>query len=495
MIRRSLSCAAVVLLASTIACGIGSNDPAPDPAAGDGGTTTQAFGQVLTIDQIAVYQGAKVSLVSDEQTVVPKAPVIPKRPALVRVHAKVPLGTKVPKLSAELRVRAPGQPDLVLTNESRAIQAFSEGNLASSFYWQLEADQVVSGAQLSVEIRDPSGADPSVIRYPAEGDLAMNVGDFQPTLKVKFVPIRYEADGSNRVPSLDERTLDDYRDALYKLYPVTNIEFSVRDVVPWPLEVLGNGEGWGQLLDAMMETRSDDKVADDVYYVGVFTPAATQREYCRDGCVLGIAPAGGFGLGDDVALRTAMIVGYESERSHGTLAQELAHAMGRLHAPCGNPTAIDRKYPYSDASIGTWGWDVLAKELVDPSEYVDFMSYCEPVWVSDYTFAGLYDRMLEVEREKRPTGDTGAPPKQQAMKTYHVGKDGSFRAGPTIRVSSTMRGTDEIVLEDASHHRVGSIRGSFRPISNIGGGILVTPEELPASTLKSARFARPVTVR
>ena len=490
MVRRSLSIAVAVTLGALVACGDSASDQAAAPAA-DAGVAMRAFGEVLTVDEISVYQAVKVSLVSKAEPVVPNAPVIAKRPALVRIYTKVPPGTKIAKLSAELRIRAPGRPDLVLVNGPRKIEAFRESDLSSSFYWELEPEQVAPGAQLSVEIRDPSGVDPSIIRYPAEGELPMNVGGFMPTLKVKFVPIRYDADGSKRLPSMDKQTIDAYSAALYKMYPVTEVDISVREVVPWPLEVRGDGQGWSQLLDAVMETREDDKAPDDVYYVGVFTPAATQREYCQGGCILGIAPASG--IGENVSLRTAMIVGYHSERQHGTLAQELAHAMGRMHAPCGGPTGIDRKYPYADASIGTWGWDILEKKLVDPEEHVDFMSYCNPVWVSDYTFAGIYDRMVEVDREKRPVEEAPPSAEPQAMKTYHVERDGSLRVGPTIRtrVASGTEGK-EIVLEDASHRTVGSVRGSWHPLSNIGGGILVTPTEIPASTLKRARLARPV---
>ena len=483
MIHRTLRVLTVVGLGLMMACGDGAS--APNPASTeDAGVAPQAFGEVVSIEQLAVYQAVKVSLVSEGTTVVPKAPVIAKRPALVRLHAKVPLRTKVPKLTAELRVRTPGQADIVLLSGPRTLGTFDEGDLSSSFFWELEADQVTQGAQLSVDIRDPSGADPSVIRYPSEGELSMNVGTLEPTLKVKFVPIKYQADGSNRVPAMDSLTIEAYRQALYKMYPVTAVDISVRDVVSWPLEVRGDGEGWSLLLDAVMETREDDKAADDVYYVGVFNPAETQREYCQAGCILGVAPAAG--LGDNVALRAAMIVGYHSERSHGTLAQELAHAMGRMHAPCGNPAAIDRKYPYSDASIGSWGWDLVKRELVDPEEVYDFMSYCNPVWVSDYTFAGIYDRMVEVDQEKRPDVSEPAP---QSMKTYHVAKDGTLRPGPMIRGGSA-RFSDELVLENGAHQAVGKVRGSFQALSNIGGGILVTPTEIPAATLKRARFAR-----
>ena len=102
---------AASLAGSALACG-GSGDPAPPPAS-DGGVTPAAIATLVTLDQIAIYQGVKVSFVTDAAPVTPNAPVIAKRPALVRVHAGIPPRTTVAQLTAELRVRAPGQDDLV----------------------------------------------------------------------------------------------------------------------------------------------------------------------------------------------------------------------------------------------------------------------------------------------------------------------------------------------------------------------------------------------
>ena len=96
--------------------------------------------------------------------------------------------------------------------------------------------------------------------------------------------------------------------------------------------------------------------------------------------------------------------------------------------------------------------------------------------------------MVKVEREKRP--DVGAPP-PSSMRSYHVAKDGTLRPGRTIR-GGFASSSDELVLENGAHQPVGKVRGSFHALSNIGGGILVTPTEIPAATLKRARFARAV---
>jgi hypothetical protein len=80
-----------------------------------------------------------------------------------------------------------------------------------------------------------------------------------------------------------------------------------------------------------------------------------------------------------------------------TVAHELGHNFGRPHAPCGNPAGPDVSYPYFDAQLGAQGWDVYstlsgsttrARPIGTDSR--DIMSYCRPIWVSDYT----YQRMI-----------------------------------------------------------------------------------------------------
>ena len=68
------------------------------------------------------------------------------------------------------------------------------------------------------------------------------------------------------------------------------------------------------------------------------------------------------------------------------IAHELGHNMSLAHAPCGRAGGPDPSYPYSDGSIGAWGYDFHGGRLVHPST-LDLMSYCGPLqWISDYHF-------------------------------------------------------------------------------------------------------------
>lgn len=81
-----------------------------------------------------------------------------------------------------------------------------------------------------------------------------------------------------------------------------------------------------------------------------------------------------------------------------TFAHELGHNLSLFHAECsGNEGGPDPSFPYEGGRIGIWGWDSRdGGSLVDPASPVrDFMSYCDPTWVSDYYFANALRYRLQ----------------------------------------------------------------------------------------------------
>ncbi|MCY3698861.1 MAG: Ig-like domain-containing protein [Gemmatimonadetes bacterium] len=73
-----------------------------------------------------------------------------------------------------------------------------------------------------------------------------------------------------------------------------------------------------------------------------------------------------------------------------TIAHELGHNISLSHAACrGDEGGPDLTFPHENGRIGAWGWDPRdGGSLVDPTSTVrDFMTYCDPSWVSDYYFS------------------------------------------------------------------------------------------------------------
>ena len=142
---------------------------------------------------------------------------------------------------------------------------------------------------------------------------------------------------------------------------------------------------------------------------------------------------------------------------------------------------------------GVEGYDILTKQWYSPgSRLKDFMSYCSPTWVSDYTYNGLFERMDLVEEQER--AKSSAPPatgtgtgtaggrETQVMQTFLVDKDGKVEQGPELDAIAPGQGADGakdetigITYEGAGSNAIGSAKGVVRRIAGTGGRIVVAP--------------------
>jgi hypothetical protein len=171
------------------------------------------------------------------------------------------------------------------------------------------------------------------------------------------------------------------------MYPATEIQASVTTPVSAsaPIDFTG-------ILDDVRAKRSSDGASDEVYYMGLVKPAASLRDYCGGSCTTGMGyVVDGWG---GEAFRAAVAVAFADETSASTVAHELGHNHGREHSPCG--VSGDPAYPYSNGSIGSWGFDRRSSALQDPERVADIMGYCHPAWVSDFTFQAFFERIAEV---------------------------------------------------------------------------------------------------
>jgi hypothetical protein len=481
------------------AAGCGSSDepaPATGPETAAPAAPVATSADELSIDEVAVYQGVKTLVVKDGVTNKKlNAPVIAGRPALVRVFVKA-IGHTRPQIQGELRVKRAGKEDLVLKDGGRRVVPELDNELLEqTLNFEIGADDMTADATFSVRAGVKLDSNDE-IAFPADGTMApFNAKTSSQKLRVKFVPVTYEAEtGTSLTPDLAD--LATLKDTLYKMYPVASVEITVREPLKWSTPVQADGPGWSALLAGIMQLRRADKVDRDIYYVGVFTPKPTIDQFCdKGGCILGIAPQASE---RDVGMRAALVLGYAQRGAGGTLAQELAHAMGRMHAPCGNPQAIDDEFPYGSGGIGVWGYDLLKKQLIDPgARYRDFMSYCGPVWVSDYTFQGIYDRMeILTDQQKAidaaPASGTsgtsgaggagGAGTRTVVQRSFLVERDGSVTEGPDLEVIPGDVAHDDpsayvdVTYEGAAGSTFAVTKGRVRTVSGTGSRFVVVPQ-------------------
>ena len=498
--KRFLDTAVVALVLGTGACGASDEASTTQPGSETPAAAAQApLAEQVSIDDISVYQAVKAQIVKEgAPSAKLNAPVIANRPAVIRVFVKA-ITTARPTVEGELVLKTPGKPDLVVRDGGkRIVNELDDDELATTLNFNVPAEAIQAGTTYSFRVASGKldGAT-DVVSFPADGSAApLGAKTSSQVLRVKFVPVTLDDAGTER--AADMANVQMYKDTLYKMYPVASVEVSVREqAFKWPEAVEASGRGWDKLLTGIMQLRRADASPQNVYYVGVFNPKSSLEEFCsKGGCVLGIAPQASE---RDVNMRVALVLGYGNRGAGGTLAQELAHAMGRWHAPCGNPDAIDDDYPYGNASIGVEGYDILDKKWYSPgSRLKDFMSYCSPTWVSDYTYNGLFERMDLVEQQEQERAKSGGTAtgtgtgtgtaggrETQVMQTFLVDKDGKVEPGPELDAIPPPNGANSadgakdetiaITYEGAASKTLGSAKGVIRRIAGTGGRIVVAP--------------------
>lgn len=457
--------------------GSGADGGGDDGGSGDAGPTTTPLARGLSIS-IAVFQGTKALVVQDGVLqATPKAPVIAGRPGVVRVYVKPDASWQGHDVTCELRMTAAGTELPLQTATLTVAGASSDDTPDSAFDFPFTADQMPPGTTFSVAIRDstaPAQADDATgAWFPNDGTLADFAALDKTQLDIIFVPLKYDVDGSGRLPDTSAAQMKLFHDTLYKLYPSSKVTITLHAPVAWTQAIEPTGQGWDIVLQELIDLRQQEAPPANTYYVSTFQPAATLGKFCGNGgCVLGIAP-GGVGPGD-IYDRIALTLGYTGGEGPDTLTQELAHAMGREHAPCGSPAGPDPKYPYSGAAIGVWGYNVLTKNFINPhSLWRDLLSYCTPIWISDYTYNALAKRLnfvnKSVRKEYVPTG----PSKYQWVS---VRPNGSLVPGRVMTLDIPPQGVARaMTFHAADGHAIATDVAHYYAYGGQPGGFMFVP--------------------
>ncbi len=238
-----------------------------------------------------------------------------------------------------------------------------EGDLAKSVYVEIPGSVVQDGLEMVVEIDPDSTLDPTLgvtKRIPEEGRLALEVKDMPP-LDLTLIPFIWSHTQDSAIVDLIEEMVDEQEDhemfGELHLLPVGEVHVTAHEpVVSSTNNVIG-------LLHQTIAIRVME--GGTGHYQGMMSPPVTGAR--------GVAFAPG---------RSSVSV-----PNAGTIAHELGHNFNLLHAPCGDPAALDPFYPQSDGSIGAWGFDFRDGGRLVPPSTPDLMSYCRRnQWISDYGF-------------------------------------------------------------------------------------------------------------
>ncbi|WP_156338500.1 hypothetical protein [Chondromyces crocatus] len=348
----------------------------------------------VSVREVALSQGVKRPLMQNGVASSSTIPIVFGRDAVLRVFYDVDANYNGGPITARLHL------DGVTTLEvvtDRLFPTSIEPNLSSTINFNLTADLVLGAISYRVELlQRPSESplDNPAAKYPTAGFDTVPVAATPALLRIDIVPISYGADGSNRVPDLSPAQLRRYQDYFYAMYPATSVDVVAQQPMAWNLAIGANGSGWDQVLDALASYRTQQGPDPNTYYYGVFMPSPTKDQFCGGGCVAGL---GFVAAPQDSYARAAIGLGYpEDNMDTETAVHEIGHTHGRNHSPCGGAGGPDPSFPYSDGGIGSWGYNILTRQLYDPTVFTDLMGYCVPIWISDYTFRGLFQRMQQL---------------------------------------------------------------------------------------------------
>ena len=349
------------------------------------------------------------------QTYDNSVPLVAGRNALLRVFVRA---NTVNSVQPSVRVRFFSGATLVNTLTIQAPGAsvpttIDEGTITSSWNATLTGASLQPGLRMLVDV-DPTNAvaesSENDNSLPANGTAAPLDIRAVSTLMVRLVPIIQSARGDTG--RVNESNKVNFITPMMKMFPVATIDADIR--LPYTYtgpELTSGGGNWNGLLNELNALRITEPSGRSYYGV------------VRVGYTSGVAGLGYIGL--------PAAIGWDHQPS-GTevMAHELGHNFGRLHSPCGNPSGVDSHYPYPNAVIGAYGYDVFAG-VPKANTIRDLMGYCDPPWISDYTYKGIM-----TFRASNPVVAGGTAPSTRGLLVWGRIEHGQPMLEPAIEVDA-----------------------------------------------------------
>ena len=366
-------------------------EPEPDVRPPEGRTLMGG----ITISEVEAYQTVRVPVMEEGEASIPEIPLVANRETLLRAFVEVGPGWTPREVLAEF-VLVDGAGGEEVFAQTRQISGSSDVlSRVTIFETRVPPERITTGTRVQVRLIGEGPVEvasdaPSGARWPTDGAPAsLGATDETGTLELVLVPIRWDRDGSGRMPDLSMEQLGRLEGAVRALYPMANLDLSIREEISWTGSV-----DWGDFNTELRRLKTMDG-ADEAYYYGLVAPDVDFNAYCNGRCTTGQSFT--VSSASSSSYRVGTGLGFGGDRWTWTLVHELGHMHGRGHAPCDvSFFSRDRNYPYSGGDVGVWGWDSRSGTIYGPEGAADYMGYCDEQWSSDYTYGGIYDRMSAV---------------------------------------------------------------------------------------------------
>ncbi|MCP4600062.1 MAG: hypothetical protein GY847_05910 [Proteobacteria bacterium] len=450
----------------------------------DSDTDSDMGSNSLDIAEIAIYQTVKISLMVDGEALEDRElQVVQNKEALMRIFVTRHKGWEPRNVKARIEFLSDIADVKTLDTELVVSTDSKDANLETTFNFDIPKEYLLGDLRYKISLseNEAGSGDLGTIEWPSGNMASLDEVDMEGPLKITIVPVRYLFGGVNRLPDTSEEQLQLMRDAFYVHYPVSKVEITVAKPLNWNLPLMGITDSLPLLVAMINTVRRDAGAKKDEFYYGMFAPTKTIAEYCMNGCVAGMntipSPA-------DPSMQAGAGVGFTGYASVSTMVHELGHSHGRMHAPCG-AAGLDPVYPYKDGLIGTWGYNLLKKELKDADYCPDFMSYCDDPWVSDYTYKGLFERIKLRHTKKTKSQMFDFTEEWIALIVNHDA--GTLDFGMKLPLNSLPGGnTYTLKLLDANSNVAEEVTSYLVPFDHMTGGFLLTPE--PSENIKYIQF-------
>jgi len=342
----------------------------------------------LQVDAIEVTQAIQCK--GNSKCADNAVPMIAGKATFARVYVKVTgSSAAVANVSAEVIAKVGGKQLTAMQINSTITAKLSPDRAQFDDTLNFYLCGVSSSGTLEVEV-NPFGTIPESNYSNNKKTVNLN---FVTTPSLRIVPIwiYYTAGGQKEIV---DWSMPGYLNGyLNKVLPVGDIQWYLlsNPVLTWNQAIGPDKASWDTLLAKIADLRNKNtSMPSDAHWYGMI-PFKMPT-----GSISGIGYQPGYAAAGRVPVQHENL-----EDAADNMAHELGHNLGREHAPCGLDPGekTDASYPYSNAIIGDYGWDMnfaaggkvasYPDGFVVPKTSYDLMSYCQDEWVSEYTYRGI----------------------------------------------------------------------------------------------------------